>query len=99
MSRIRGTATATFRSMHVRNFRVFFIGQLVSMSGSWMQIVAQGWLVLRLSHNSGSALGVVTALQFLPVLVLGAWSGVIADRFDKRKVLVVTQTFAALPAG
>ena len=99
MTRLRGTANRTFRSMHIRNFRVFFIGQLVSMSGSWMQIVAQGWLVLRLSHNSGSALGVVTALQFLPVLVFGAWSGVIADRFDKRKLLAITQTVAAVFAA
>jgi MFS family permease len=99
VTRVRGAASRTFRSLHNRNFRVFFLGQLVSMCGSWMQIVAQGWLVLRLSHNSGSALGVVTALQFLPVLVIGAWSGVVVDRFDKRKLLIVTQSGAAIMAG
>jgi MFS family permease len=96
---VKGAAARTFRSLHNRNFRVFFLGQLVSMCGSWMQIVAQGWLVLRLSDNSGSALGVVTALQFLPVLIIGAWSGVVVDRFDKRKLLMVTQTGAAVMAG
>src|ERR1051326_8854156 len=69
------------------------------MCGSWMQMVAQGWLVLRLSHNSGSALGFVTALQFLPVLLIGAWGGVLADRFDKRRLLAITQTTAAVLAG
>ena len=99
MTRVRGAANRTFRSLRIRNFRVFFLGQLVSMCGSWMQIVAQGWLVLRLSHNSGSALGVVTALQFLPVLLIGAWSGVVIDRFDKRTLLIITQTGAAVMAG
>src|SRR3954447_2652383 len=99
MSAVKGAASRTFRSLHNRNFRVFFLGQLVSMCGSWMQIVAQGWLVLRLSDNSGAALGLVTALQFLPVLLIGAWSGVVVDRFDKRKLLMVTQTFAAILAG
>src|SRR4051812_49131942 len=99
MSAVKGAASRTFRSLHNRNFRVFFLGQLVSMCGSWMQIVAQGWLVLRLSDNSGAALGLVTALQFLPVLLIGAWSGVVVDRFDKRKLLMVTQSFAAVLAG
>src|SRR3954468_5927697 len=96
---MRGAANRTFRSLRIRNFRIFFIGQLVSMCGSWMQIVAQGWLVLRLSHNSGSALGFVTALQFLPVLLIGAWGGVLADRFDKRRLLAITQSSAAVLAG
>src|SRR3954466_2292290 len=99
MSAVKGAASRTFRSLHNRNFRVFFVGQLVSMCGSWMQIVAQGWLVLRLSHNSGSALGLVTAPQFLPGLLIGAWSGVVVDRFDKRKLLIATQSVAAVMAA
>src|SRR5438046_9263327 len=79
MTRTRRLAASTFRSLRVRNFRLYFTGQLVSMTGTWMQAVAQGWLVLRLTHNSGSALGFVTALQFLPVLLFGAWSGVLAE--------------------
>src|SRR4051812_956015 len=99
MTKTKRLAASTFRSLRVRNFRLYFTGQLVSMTGSWMQIVAQGWLVLRLSDNSGAALGLVTALQFLPVLLIGAWSGVVVDRFDKRKLLMVTQSFAAVLAG
>lgn len=79
----------TFDSLRVRNYRLFFSGQVVSWTGTWVQWVAQGWLVLRLT-DSGLGLGIVTALQWLPVLVLGAWAGVVADRFDKRKLLLVT---------
>src|SRR3954447_19319978 len=99
MTRTRRLAATTFRSLRIRNFRLYFTGQLVSMTGTWMQAVAQGWLVLRLTHNSGSALGFVTALQFLPVLLFGAWSGVLADRFDKRRLLICTQTFMAICAA
>ena len=89
----RAVASRTFSSLRVRNYRLYFAGQLVSMTGTWMQWVAQGWLVLRLT-NSGVALGVVTALQFLPMLLGGAYGGVIADRVDKRRLLVATQTTA-----
>src|SRR3954463_4405977 len=82
----------TFASLKIRNYRLYYVGQFVSMTGTWMQSVAQGWLVLRLTHNSGAALGIVTALQFTPVLFLGAWSGVLADRVDKRRLLLVTQS-------
>lgn len=93
-----GRATRrTFRSLRVRNYRLFVIGQLVSVSGTWMQQVAQSWLVLTLT-GSGLDLGVTVALQFLPMLLFGLWGGVIADRFDKRKVLVGTQAVAALLA-
>ena len=86
-----GNATRrTFRSLRVRNYRLFFTGQLVSVSGTWMQTVAQNWLVLNLT-GSGVDLGVTVALQFLPMLLFGMWGGVIADRFDKRRVLVATQ--------
>jgi len=88
----------TFHSLRVRNFRLYFLGQMVSVTGTWMQSVASAWLVLQLT-GSGVALGVVTALSFLPILLLGPWGGVIADRFDKRHTLVATQAaFAALAA-
>ena len=86
-----------FRSLRVRNYRLYASGQLVSLTGTWMQRVAQDWLVLTLT-NSGTALGIVTALQFGPSLVLGLWGGVLADRGDKRKLLLATQTALALVA-
>jgi MFS family permease len=89
----RAVATRTFSSLRVRNYRLYFSGQFVSMTGTWMQWVAQGWLVLRLT-GSGFAVGLVTALQFLPMLVGGAYGGVIADRVDKRRLLVATQSTA-----
>jgi len=81
----------------VPNYRRYFGGQIVSLSGNWMQIVAEMWLVLTLT-GSGFAVGVTSALQFLPLLLLGAWGGLVADRFPKRSVLMVTQTLMALPA-
>jgi MFS family permease len=95
MSGVRVAASRTFRSLGVRNYRLYFVGQIISMSGTWMQSVAQAWLVLELT-GSGLALGAVTALQFLPTLVLGPWGGLVADRVDKRKLLIGTQTAAAL---
>ena len=86
-----------FRSLRVRNYRLYASGQLISLTGTWMQRVAQDWLVLELT-NSGSALGLVTALQFGPSLILGLWGGVLADRLDKRKLLLVTQSSLALVA-
>jgi MFS family permease len=79
----------TFASLRVPNYRNFFIGQVVSWTGTWVQWVAQGWLVLQITH-SGLGLGIITALQWLPVLLFGAWAGVIADRFNKRKLLILT---------
>jgi MFS family permease len=87
----------TFRSLRVRNYRLYFFSQIVSMTGTWMQSVAQIWLVLRLTH-SGVALGIVTGLQFAPILLLGAWTGLLADRVDKRRLVIATQTAAALLA-
>lgn len=75
----------------MRNFRLFAIGQVVSNSGTWMQRVAQDWLMLDLTHGSGTAVGITTALQFLPLLLFGLWGGMIADRYPKRNVLMVTQ--------
>ncbi len=87
-----------FRSLRVRNYRLFAGGQVVSNTGAWMQRVAQDWLVLNLTHNSGTALGVVTTLQFTPTLLLGLWGGVVADRYDKRRLLLCTQILMALCA-
>src|SRR4051794_31031548 len=85
-----------FQSLKVRNYRLFASGQIVSLSGTWMQRVAQDWLVLDLSHNSGTAIGITTGLQFAPVLLFGMYGGVIADRYDKRRVLVMTQVAMGL---
>jgi MFS family permease len=84
--------------MHERNFRLFFVGQLVSQCGTWMQTIALGWLVLHLSDNSGFAIGLAIALQFVPTLLFGVWGGVIADRFDKRTVLLCTQVAMGIVA-
>ncbi|HEY0118831.1 MAG TPA: MFS transporter [Cellulomonas sp.] len=93
--------SATFSSLKFRNYRLWFAGALVSNIGTWMQRVAQDWLVLtQLTNNSGVALGVVTGLQFAPVLFLSPWAGLLADRMDRRKLLIVTQgsmgVFAAI---
>ena len=83
------TLARTFESLRVKNYRMFFAGQVVSWTGTWVQWVAQGWLVLRLTQ-SGFGLGLVTAIQWLPILLLGAWAGVVADRLDRRKLLIFT---------
>jgi MFS family permease len=98
MTRVRRLRHDTFRSLHNRNYRLYFIGQTISVSGTWMQGLAQALLILSLTHNSGTALGFVTALQFLPMLIFGAWGGVLADRVDKRKLLYGTQISAGLLA-
>ena len=84
------------RSLSIRNYRLYFLGQVVSVSGSWMQQVAIAWLVLRLT-GSAFALGVTTALQTLPYLFLGPWGGLVADRVSKRKLLICTQLAQVLP--
>ena len=80
-----------FRSLRNRNYRLFAAGQVVSNTGTWMQRIAQDWLVLTITH-SGTALGIVTALQFLPILLFSVWGGVLADRFPKRTMLMITQS-------
>jgi len=80
----------TFHSLHTRNFRLFFLGQAVSVTGTWMQAVAAAWLVLQLT-GSGVALGIETALTFAPILFIGGWAGGMADRHDKRTILIATQ--------
>lgn len=95
---MRAVLSTTFQSLQVRNYRLFSLGQLVKLVGVWMMFTAQDWLVLDLSGNSPGALGIVTALQFTPVLLLTLWSGKLADRFDKRKLLIVANTAFAITA-
>ncbi|MDQ1604634.1 MAG: hypothetical protein QOE01_2479 [Actinomycetota bacterium] len=83
----------TFHSLRIRNYRLYATGAVVSNIGTWMQRVAQDWLVLQLSHHSGLALGITTGLQFLPMLLLGPWGGTLADRYSKRTLLMMTQAF------
>jgi MFS family permease len=90
--------TPTFSSLANRNFRLFAAGQLISNTGTWMQRVAQDWLVLSLTAGSGTALGITTALQFLPLLLFSLWGGVIADRLPKRPVLLGTQAVSGIQA-
>jgi len=87
----------SFDSLSVPNYRRYFAGQIVSLSGNWMQMVAEIWLVLSLT-GSGVAVGMTTALQFLPILLFGAWGGLLADRLAKRRLLIVTQALMAQPA-
>ncbi|WP_136518585.1 MULTISPECIES: MFS transporter [Cellulomonas] len=92
--------SATFSSLTFRNYRLWFAGALVANVGTWMQRVAQDWLVLtQLTEDSGVAVGITTALQFAPTLVLSAWAGLLADRFDRRKLLVLTQVAQGLLAA
>lgn len=97
MTRLWRATRLTFRSMSVRNYRLYFAGQLISTTGTWMQSIAQAWLVLQIT-GSGVALGVTVALQFTPVLLVGAWGGLVADRVDKRRLLVGTQAAAGVLA-
>ena len=87
----------SFNSLEVPNYRRYFAGQLISLSGTWMQTVAAIWLILSLT-GSGVAVGLTTALQFLPMLLIGAWGGLLADRIPKRRLLIVTQALMAIPA-
>lgn len=96
LQRARTASSETFRSMRIRNFRLFFVGQLVSQVGNWLTLVAQALLVLHITDGNGVAVGVLTAAQFLPVLLLGAWAGLVADRSDKRRLLLVVQSAAML---
>ena len=95
---MRQVLSTTFRSLQVRNYRLFATGQLVKLVGVWMMFTAQDWLVLDLSGNSPAALGMVTALQFLPVLLLTLWAGKLADRLDKRKLLIAANAVFAVTA-
>jgi MFS family permease len=87
----------SFNSLEVPNYRRYFAGQLISLSGTWMQTVAALWVILSLT-GSGVAVGLTTALQFLPMLLIGAWGGLLADRIPKRRLLITTQALMAIPA-
>jgi MFS family permease len=96
-ARVAGVANRTFAALRFRNYRLYFFSQIVSFSGTWMQMIAQSWLVLELT-GSGTALGTVMAMQFLPTLLLSPFGGVVADRFDKRRLIMITQSTAGLLA-
>ena len=87
----------TFASLSVPNYRRYFAGQVVSLTGNWMQTVAEMWLMVELT-GSGVSVGITAGLQFLPILLFGAWGGLLADRMPKRRLLMITQSLMALPA-
>jgi MFS family permease len=87
-----------FRALRVRNFRRYASANLVSLTGTWMQRIGQDWLVLQLSGDSGVALGLITALQFGPTLLLSMYGGVLADRYAKRRTLLITQSLMGVLA-
>jgi MFS family permease len=95
IQKIKKIGHKTFKSLKVRNFRLYFYGQAISLCGTWMQTVALSWLVLKLT-NSGTALGITTALQFLPSLLFGPFAGLIVDKFNKRTTLIITQILFAV---
>jgi MFS family permease len=87
----------TFASLRVPNYRRYFTGQVISITGNWMQTVAEMWLVVQLT-GSGVSVGLTAGLQFLPILLFGAWGGLLADRLNKRRLLMITQALMAIPA-
>jgi MFS family permease len=95
--RASALANRTFSALRFRNYRLYFFAQAISFSGTWMQSIAQAWLVLKLT-GSGTALGTVMAMQFLPTLFLAPFGGMIADRLDKRRLIMATQSVAGLLA-
>jgi MFS family permease len=97
VTRLIGAGRITFAAFAVPNFRRYFAGQSISLIGTWMQMAAQSWLVLTLSH-SAATLGLIVALQTLPVLLLGPYGGVVADRVDKRRLMVILQIAMGLQA-
>jgi len=97
VSAVATFSSRTFAALRVRNFRLYFIGQLISTSGTWMQSVAQGWLLLQITGSSVD-LGIAVALQYVPMLVLGSYGGLVADRHEKRRILYATQSGAGVLA-
>src|SRR5213593_5173972 len=94
---LREALASRFRALRHRNFRLYWLGQLVSLIGTWMQTVAQGWLMHRLT-GSAFMLGLLGFCQFLPVLAFSLWAGVVADHMDRRKLVAATQTAALVQA-
>jgi MFS family permease len=97
MSPLRRISTKTFSALEVPNYRLYVYGQGISLTGTWMQMAAQSWLVIQLTH-SATMLGIIVALQTLPVLLLAPYGGLIADRVDKRKATIVAQALMGLQA-
>ena len=97
MTRVIRAGRTTFAALSVPNYRRYYGGQAISLAGTWMQMTAQAWLVLTLTHSS-TALGVVIGLQTLPVLLLGPYGGVIADRVDKRRLMIILQSAMGVQA-
>jgi MFS family permease len=97
LTRLRAAGRLTFDALAVPNYRRYISGQAISLIGTWMQMAAQAWLVLTLTHSS-TALGLIVALQTLPILLLGPYGGVVADRADKRKVMIGLQTMMGVQA-
>ncbi len=95
---VQASARRTFSSLANPNYRKFFLGQTTSLIGTWMQTTAQSWLVFTLTH-SATDIGFVVALQTLPVLLLGPYGGVIADRVDKRRLMIVLQSMMGVQAA
>ncbi|HLL69535.1 MAG TPA: MFS transporter [Micromonosporaceae bacterium] len=93
---MRARLGTTFASLQVRNYRLFATGQLVKLIGVWMLFIAQDWLVLQLTDDSATALGMVTALQFAPMLLFSLYGGQLADRYDKRRLLIIVNVLFAL---
>ncbi len=97
MTRVLRAGRTTFAALSIPNYRRYYSGQAISLIGTWMQMTAQAWLVLSLTHSS-TALGIVVALQTLPVLLLAPYGGVIADRVDKRRLMIALQSMMGLQA-
>jgi MFS family permease len=97
MTRVRRAGRLTFAALAVPNYRRYYGGQAISLIGTWMQMTAQAWLVLTLTHSS-TALGLIVALQTIPVLLLAPYGGVIADRVDKRRLMVILQSAMGVQA-
>ncbi|WP_374329197.1 MFS transporter [Streptomyces sp. PSKA30] len=92
------SAAGILASLRIRNFRLFATGQVASVAGTWMMVVAQDWLVLEMTGDSGTALGIVTALQFTPILLFTLYGGRLADRYDKRALLTAGNSAACVLA-
>src|SRR4051794_33728990 len=98
MSKVAAAGGTVFRSLRIRNYRLYFVGQIVSLTGTWMQTVALGWLVYQIT-GSPTQIGTVTAVQFVPVLFGSMYGGLLADRFDKRRLLLCTQVAFTVQAS
>ena len=97
-SRVRKTSARQFSALEVHNFRMLFLGQVISLTGTWMQSVGLSWLALELT-GSTVAIGLVTTVQFLPMMIFGLFGGVLADRLPRRKTLVIVQAAALVHAA